>query len=326
LALVLAQLGGRLAYYGDPVPNTYYAKSANQAWYEQGWSYLRLYFAKYPVLAAAAPAMSALLAIDRGRRRARSPRQEAWRDEGLLALLLALVQTLFVLRVGGDFMFARLLIPATPFYLILTELALGRLLPVRGDMALAAGAAVVFAVWLAPHPLWSGRTVDGIVDERLEYPSERRDTLRRKGETLRRFFAGLPVRVAFMGSEARVVYYSEVPVAIECAAGLTDRFIARRPLEHRGRVGHEKRPTSAYLLGERGVQLGLHAGLASELALGDSALAMPIRFANARACVLRWDEALMAELRRRGARFAEEPVVSDSTHRMRLGYNGHRSA
>src|SRR6267143_1533566 len=94
---------------------------------------------------------------------------------------------------------------------------------------------------------------------------------------------------AISRTEARVVYYSEVPVAIECSAGLTDRFIARRPLEHRGRIGHEKRPTATYLLDVRGVQLGLHPELAKELALGDSVLDVPIRFGTARAGVLRWD-------------------------------------
>lgn len=67
-------------------------------------------------------------------------------------------------------------------------------------------------------------------------------------------------------------------------------------------MGHEKRPTAAYLVNERGVHLGLHPELARELALGDSALAVPIRFGTARACVLTWDARLMAELERRGTR------------------------
>jgi hypothetical protein len=141
----------------------------------------------------------------------------------------------------------------------------------------------------------------------MNYPPEKCRAQRRKGEELKRLFHGLPVRVAFSGSEARIVYYSEVPVAIECSTGLTDRFIARRSLASRSRVGHEKRPTTTYLLDVRRVQLSLHPELARELMLDDCALTIPIRFETVRAGVLRWDPSLMLELRRRGARF-EEPV------------------
>ncbi len=303
-ALVVAQLVARIAYYGDVFPNTYYAKSAATAWYAQGWTYTRLYFERYGVLGAGVVAAGVLLVTTMRERRSPWRGLDAWSAEAGLALTLAIVQTAFVVRVGGDFMFARLLVPATPFFLILAEMALERLLPPRREWALAAGLGLALAVAWAPHPLAGGATVAGIVDERLQYPPEKTTAQRRKGETLRRYFAGQPVKVAFMGSEARVVYYSEVATAIECSAGLTDRFIARRPLVARGRVGHEKRPTAAYLLNERGVQLGLHAEIARELGLGDSSLAIPIRFGAARACVLRWDGALIDELVRRGAQVA----------------------
>jgi hypothetical protein len=305
LVSCLAQVTTRFVFYGDLLPNTYYAKSADLAWFDQGWTYTVLYFAKYWVLAAGALAALVLLVLPRGR----SPAREAdcWRAEATLALVLAAVQILFVMRVGGDFMYARLLIPTAPCCLILTEVVAERWTRRRRDAALAATALVVFGVWLTPHPFEGRAEVQGIIHERLDYPPEKCIAQRRKGETLRRLFQGLPVRVAFSGSEARVVYYSEVPVAIECSTGLTDRFIARRPLAKRGRVGHEKRPTTSYLLDVRGVQLDLHPEFAREFMLGDSALSIPIRFGTARAGVLRWDPGLMRELQRRGARF-EEPA------------------
>lgn len=303
LAFYLAQLAGRVLYYGDVVPNTYYAKSAGMPWLEQGWTYVRIYFARYALLGVGAALVATALAADTWRRRGEPRPPDPWRAEASLALMLALVQTWFVLQVGGDFMFARLLIPATPFYLILVELATCRLLPRRRDAMLAAGAVAIFAIVLVPHPLAQVGEVSGIVQEQLQYPPDLCRTQRLKGETLRRALAGLPVRIAFGGSEARVVYYSEVPVAIECATGLTDRFIAHRAIERRGRIGHEKHPTATYLLEDRGAQLALHPQLAAEIGLSDSVLAIPAWFGTFRVGVMRWDPSLMRELEARGLRY-----------------------
>ena len=51
LAMMLPFLAFRLVYYGQLLPNTYYAKSAGRAYWSQGWIYARLYFETYAVLA-----------------------------------------------------------------------------------------------------------------------------------------------------------------------------------------------------------------------------------------------------------------------------------
>ena len=45
----------KVAYYGELLPNTFYAKSAHLAWYDQGWHYVALYFQRYWALALALP-------------------------------------------------------------------------------------------------------------------------------------------------------------------------------------------------------------------------------------------------------------------------------
>src|SRR5207249_4597240 len=105
------------------------------AWFEQGWTYTGLYFAKYWIAGVGAVAAFALLMARWGRRRAPGPGDDPWQAETTLALMLAAVQTLFVVKVGGDFMYARFLIPATPFYLIATELVLWRWVSRRRDAA-----------------------------------------------------------------------------------------------------------------------------------------------------------------------------------------------
>ena len=300
-------LAWRLAYYGDLFPNTYYAKSADLTWYVQGWAYARLYLAKYWVLLAGLPLVAwGTVSAMRGRAGRGPILGDRWFREVALALALAGIFSWFVVRVGGDFMYARMLVPPTPFLLILLELGLG-IVPKR---SVAAGTAVSLAVLLAmlftPHPL-SRRAdeVAGIVNERAQYPVERREATERRGLELSRFLDGLPVRMAFLGSEARLVFYARPWVAIECETGLTDRFIARQELRERGRVGHEKRAPVDYLVAVRKAHVIFHARAPELLGLEGRLPAEEIQMGGVGGWLLHWDPALMNELRKRGARFVD---------------------
>ena len=92
-----------------------------------------------------------------------------------------------------------------------------------------------------------GERVAGISNEWEAYSPQFCARVRRQGEALRRYFDRLPIRVVFMGAQARMIYYARPWVAIEGETGLTDRTIARQNLPKRGRVGHEKRVPIAYL-------------------------------------------------------------------------------
>ena len=319
----------KIAYYGEFFPNTYYAKSAYLPWYDQGWTYVSLYFRRYWVLALAIPvALTALVVriaawarrptLTEGaelpaapRSRVADPARGEERVQGLaLALVLGLVYTLYVTRVGGDFMYARFLIPAAPFFVIAMARGVDLLLERRPAVRWAATAAAVIGVAVAPLPLHGNEWIHGIANEPSFYPAEKIALARREGLILRRYFEGLPVGMALGGSQAALAYYARPAIAIETSAGLTDRWIARQPLPHRGRVGHEKMPPVPYLI-ERKAHFAIHSGPGMALGLSRHIPTATMVFDGIPAQMIFWDPVLYAELERRGALCAAVPEEID---------------
>ena len=302
----------RISYYGAFFPNTYYAKSADLAWWSQGFRYLELYALKYwPLLLGIPLAVAAFL----GRGRSLAP-QEMGRARtdagpGLLALALLATYTLYVARVGGDFMFARFLIPVTPFLLVLTELGWQRLLGRRPLAVAGATAALALCMLVTPDPISGIAVREGITNEWALYTPQFSGSVRASGETIRPYLEGLPARMAFLGAEARAIYYSKVPVAIECTTGLTDSAIARQPLPHRERVGHEKRASADYLLGRSGANLVMSLTEFRALGLQSRIPAVSVQMGDHVAILLRWEPELVAGLRGRGARVYDLPAALD---------------
>ena len=144
-------LAWKISYYGDVFPNTYYAKSANLAWYDQGWSYALIYFQKYWILLLSLPLGLFFLLFDAKKRGSfgkwiyKTPYLDIF-----LPLLLALAYTLYVIRVGGDFMYARFLIPATPFYLLAIDASFLMLIKNRSFVQMSA--TLVFCGFLLFNP------------------------------------------------------------------------------------------------------------------------------------------------------------------------------
>ncbi|MGH9888397.1 MAG: hypothetical protein ACREBE_22875, partial [bacterium] len=273
----------RVAYYGDLFPNTYYAKSASLPWWSQGAFYAKVYFARYWPIALAIPC--ALVARQR--------RQVA------LELGLAAVYVLYVMRVGGDFMFGRLLVPVTPFLAIVVERGLDGLLARRPVVRAAIAAALVAGMIATPSAVARHQRPRGITDERDAYLvvlagwADRADA---HGATLARLFDGLPITVCFFGAQARLVYRSRVATAIECETGLTDAAIARQPLGERGRVGHEKHAQLPYLLA-RHTDFVLTRDYANTTLGLDAALPnVPIELGKIQGRVITWDPAIMGAL------------------------------
>ncbi|GAB4146558.1 MAG: hypothetical protein Fur0037_14640 [Planctomycetota bacterium] len=220
-------LAFRLAYYGDWLPNTYYAKSGGDPYLSQGFEYVVLFFESYWILAPALPALPFLF-LDRTDRKC--PRVAA-----AAAACLA-----FPIWVGGDFMFARFLIPATPLlYLTLERWIRGRSLAVQGA---AVALTVLGTLLMHEHEELRGvgSRIGSVGDEREQYPAERTRALRASGAAFRAALEGSDARVAFSGTQAMLVYEARFAYALEAATGLTDRYLARRPLARRGPIGHEK--------------------------------------------------------------------------------------
>ncbi len=160
-------LAFRLAYYGYPFPNTYYAKSVTLTYgITNGLPYLRQpflphsgLFVRYPIIMAGIIGYWALALFGMI-----SSRREA---KIQLLTLLVLGSLIFILRVGGDWMSGcRFLIPVLPFVTLLqvrgiVSLAQKRAEPSRPKIQFALVALTLFVIsggyFGFPLGLWTKR-------------------------------------------------------------------------------------------------------------------------------------------------------------------------
>lgn len=288
----------RHSYYGYWVPNTFYAKSGGDPYPSQGWVYVWEYLKSYWVLAV--PLLAAPMAwFRRGQEGARG---QAMHSPQAVLWALVVPYVAFVVWVGGDFMFARFLLPVTPLVLLFLDVACAR--GTLRQCALVACSIALGMLWRT-HPAWLDDYSNprGFSDNRAISVKEfapgmpMTEALRVAGHYLRGVFEGLDVRIGIAGSHANLAYRSRVPVAVECAAGLTDAHIAHLPVPERGMVGHERNYHGYHdYLRRRGVQVMF------ELSYADGTVVDQYRqldFPVVPARLVTWDRELMAELRRR---------------------------
>lgn len=286
ILLFVPFLAWRFLYYGEWLPNTYYAKSAGDPYPGQGWFYVELFFATYWVLL---PALLAVLLLPWLQRRGPSPWLLPWFVLSYLG---------FVVWVGGDFMFARFCLPIVPLLYLALELLVRRL----PRLGWRAPCAVVFGLtllcWPSEELRRTGESVRGIADERAQYPPERVAALRGAGVRLRELLDGEEFHVAFSGTQAMLVYESKVSYALEAVTGLTDHHLAHRRLPERGRVGHEKsvrfelEQDRNYVLENRRVQL-----LLFDLPMWTEPFPwLKVRLDGVDATLVRWEPDAMARL------------------------------
>ncbi len=219
----------KLGYYGELFPTAFYSKSVTRPYVSQGLVYVGLYLAKNWVFVVALLATPFLARVLPGGAESR------WDDRFFLAS--GLLFCAYLAWVGGDFMFARRLLPAVPFFLLALENRLARWPREPARTALAAATVVAAAL---PFPLLAdGRRIDGVGEERLVYPPEKVAARRSQGEAVGAALRGTPARVAFEGGMCGFGYYSRLPYLVEIT-GLTQYSLAKQPLEERGLIGHEK--------------------------------------------------------------------------------------
>ena len=287
LVIVGAFVAFKLAYYGRLFPTAFYAKSATKPYYAQGLFYVALYGQKHwaftvvlvgaPLAAAMTGGLSKLLA----------------RREALVALALGTLFTLYVAHSGGDYMFARRLVPALPFFFLFIDGAISALSPRIG---LATALAVAVASFF-PRQISLGdkASTRGIADERSFYPEAVIAARQSQAALARSVFGRHPVPAAFGGGMCMFAYYSELPYLVE-PNGLTQYWIAERPLSQRGKkIGHEK-TVPLDVLREHSIELVFHHDLPpfppvldfDQISVGDSLLAQ----------MLVYDEGLMQTLAR----------------------------
>jgi hypothetical protein len=169
----------------------------------------------------------------------------AQRADRIVFLATAAFLLAYVLHSGGDFMFARRIVPIAPFVLLALESWVASL--DRAAWRVAVAVAMIAGAAL-PYPVFGeGRwRIAGIADEPHFYPPEAVAARRAQGELLGSILRGTPVRAMFEGGMCMFAYYSRLPYLVEMT-GLTQYSLARLPIEKRGPIGHEKQPDDRWL-------------------------------------------------------------------------------
>jgi len=241
LALLAIGIPAKLHYYGDFLPTAFYSKSVLDPYVSQGLWYVGLYLWKNWFLLAAA-----VVAVVVRRHIAPAVDRDGW-----FYLSTAAVFTLYLIEVGGDFMFARRLIPVVPLVLIALEDRIAAMTAVRWRTLTALGLLIAAAL---PAPLYGDghdpRGIEGIYDERRSYPPETLSLRERQAAEVAAALGDLPVRVAFEGGMCVFGYYSGLPYLAEMT-GLTQYSLAKQPLAERADIGHEKSPSRRWFTENR---------------------------------------------------------------------------
>jgi len=235
VALVAAWWAWRWSYYGDFFPNTFHAKSGGGAYWSQGRTYLA-----HALLTSGAWAVVVAVA-GRGKKAS---------SLALYAVAVALTHGLYVVRVGGDFMEFRFLLPTLYFALV----AWGA--QPRESWGARSRAAVVLALLLvnarpipAQEKRWHLAAEDSFYRLESSFPVKPESALYDVALSLTRAFAGTGLQPRFaLGTVGMVGFYAPLPVMD--LYGLTSPRVAKQALAVRGRPGHEKWATLEDLLAE----------------------------------------------------------------------------
>ncbi len=307
----------RYQYFGYFFPNAFYAKSVALPYYAQGLEYIRLYWKTYyvaallPILAIVALAGSRPRFAEIVRVKSFLARFGATDDTSrpeILALFFTVAYLAFIVRLGGDFMFARFLIPVTPMAWFLLESLAGRVAP--GRLGYVLGAVVIAGTFFRYDQYRDNSFVGYVADEAryftVDQPLERSQ---HDGKTLAGCFDGLPVRVAVWAGQLRLAYYADPPYVIESSGGITDAAVAHQQITGRGRPGHEKIPSLEYLVRRK---VHFYLGPTDPPAPGQFVLNI-IRFDSIRARIITYDDTIMRELAKRpGVSFVPFPEYLDT--------------
>lgn len=234
----------RWRWYGDFYPNTYYAKSASVPYWDQGWIYVTEFVAStrvwWPVAFAPLAAMGLWLTSRNDTAPSAPPSRAPFFVFTVVGGLLWLT---YVARVGGDFMEFRFALTALP----VLGLAAEALVWSQTRAAFAPRLALAFVAML---PLAQSRGLIGprgkteyIALESSFYPVTQWTPVVIDNPIFRQAVALAatkpPSELLAAGCIGMLGYYNQ-SVPIFDTYGKTSREVARRPIEKRGRPGHEK--------------------------------------------------------------------------------------
>jgi arabinofuranosyltransferase len=237
-ALLIPWFVWRWSFYGELLPNTFYAKTSGGTLILFGMSYTAQVAMEYGLWIG-------LLASKMVR-----DRDGILPDKLKVILWVMLCWVLYVVRIGGDFMEFRFYICVLPLLLLVITRLLAQL--DRGRVTfLVVGLLTVFNV---KHACFYGNFNNGILSiPFLRAVGEDDSTLVVTGKTLKGMMRGQEeaLRIAVMPVGA-IAYYSEL-FTIDMY-GLMDHWVARHGQPHDELPGHQRAATYSYVKG-RGVHL-----------------------------------------------------------------------
>ncbi len=241
LLLLGPWLGWKLAYYGEILPNTYHSKvlAVSLGTMGQGLLYGLNFLTSYLLL----PIL--VLALARSWRLLR-------RQELSVFALVVLGWAAYLVRIGGDFMEFRMIVPVLPLVFVVAAFLIFTLESLRGRAFLVA--LVLFGSGFHAWNFRDAGDLETISSLRAHLESESANWPG-AGRALGELFAGAepPVIIATTAAGA-IPYYSRLPTVD--MLGLNDLWLARHGSPKGTRPGHAKQAGVEYLLRRR-VQLVL---------------------------------------------------------------------
>ena len=250
----------RYNYYGFIFPNTYYDKLGNESLFSKGFYYIWLYFKPHFIsflILFLPPFIFFPILKNKPLLKLKEFLSDNW--NAAYATCIAIVYSYllgFVAKVGGDFMYARFIIPIAPFiYFIIFYSILKLSKPTYLNIIfvlLLCGSFVETKLRLAIFQALdkNGKEITtlnrDIADERYVYTSYFKIEEEIKlGKAIHRAFEGMDAKLLIRGGQACMGYYANFPYVQEFH-GLTDTLIAHSVIKTRGRIGHEKHGTTEY--------------------------------------------------------------------------------
>jgi len=236
----------RWQYYGDLLPNTFYAKSADRAYFGQGGVFLLVNGLAMGLWAMLPLTLVGCLAYRRT----------------LLVRFCAIgipVYLFYTAKIGGDFMLGRLLVTPALLIIVLAGLGFERLLRERERLQASALGALALTAVLPVALIQPGAKTWFISDERTFYPLTTfappyvASRYSKEAATLERQLLAQGLRPKLATDCVGIVGY-ETDLPLFDLLGLTSREVARTPIGRRKRPGHEKVASPAQIL-ESGAQL-----------------------------------------------------------------------
>lgn len=250
----------RYNYYGFIFPNTYYDKLGNESFYSKGFQYIWLYFKPHfvSILAFILPLPIIFRLVKKNFIiNLKEFLSDKWNCAFIASLKIVLLYLIFfVAKVGGDFMYARFIIPVAPFiYFIVFYSVLKLVKPKRVNIVLGILVLAGFIETNIRMDVFKAQDKNGkeittwngdVSDERYVYTSYYPMAEEIKmGKALHNCFDGIDARMLIKGGQACMGYFANFSY-IQEFHGLTDTLIAHSKVDHRERIGHEKHGTIEY--------------------------------------------------------------------------------